>query len=322
MTIHPNDPLSAEERALADQLARSAPGRLPPPAVDAAILHAAHAASRPRATSRRPRWPAVAGIAATLVLAIGIAWQLRPLSEAPDVQEEHAGGEAATQAPAPTVAMIEPDEPAASRREPGPAQPVSEPPPGFEAPPAEPPRADNSGRVFVLPTGQPPAIEPPASESPAVALPAPVAPLSVPVPSPAPPAPPPAPPAPPVPTGASAPSTASAAHDAARQQAAQRKAVEQASRMERRASAAPPPAPRVGAEDAVARTSVTVVDLPPADDADLAADVWIERIRQRRDAGDLEGARASLRLLRESHPEFSLPEDLHALDDGTAPTAR
>ena len=96
MTIHPNEPLSAEERALADQLARSAPGRLPPPAVDAAILHAAHAASRPRATSRRPRWPAVAGIAATLVLAIGIAWQLRPLSEAPDVQEEHAGGAAAT----------------------------------------------------------------------------------------------------------------------------------------------------------------------------------------------------------------------------------
>src|SRR5690606_16183150 len=162
MTIHPNDPLSAEERALADQLARSAPGRLPPPAVDAAILHAAHAANRPRATSRRPRWPAVAGIAATLVLAIGVAWQLRPLSEAPDVQEEHAGGEAATQAPAPTVARIEP---AASRREPGPAQPVSEPPPGFEAPPAEPPRADNSGRVFVLPTGQPPAIAPPASES-------------------------------------------------------------------------------------------------------------------------------------------------------------
>ena len=72
----------------------------------------------------------------------------------------------------------------------------------------------------------------------------------------------------------------------------------------------------------MARTSVTVVDLPPADDADPAADVWIERIRQRRDAGDLEGARASLRLLRESHPEFSLPEDLHALDDGTAPTAR
>ena len=95
MTIHPNDPLSAEERALADQLARSAPGRLPPPAVDAAILHAAHAASRPPAMPRRPRWPTVAGIAATLVLAIGVAWQLRPVSEAPDVQEEHAGGAAA-----------------------------------------------------------------------------------------------------------------------------------------------------------------------------------------------------------------------------------
>ena len=62
------DPLDANERALADLLARDdMPG--PPPQLDARILAAARAATTPAVVPRRPRprWIAGMGIAATLV---------------------------------------------------------------------------------------------------------------------------------------------------------------------------------------------------------------------------------------------------------------
>ncbi|MBX9402493.1 hypothetical protein K4L06_14365 [Lysobacter sp. BMK333-48F3] len=73
------DPLSAEERELADRLLRLGPHDGPSPALDARILAAAHAAvaQAPRARPRS-RWPAWIGVAASLTLAVGIAWQLRP----------------------------------------------------------------------------------------------------------------------------------------------------------------------------------------------------------------------------------------------------
>src|SRR5690606_24466103 len=78
------DPLSPEERALADAMARAAPRRAPPPHIDAAVLASARAAlaqdrqDAPRARRARRRWPAALGVAASLALAVGIAWQLRP----------------------------------------------------------------------------------------------------------------------------------------------------------------------------------------------------------------------------------------------------
>src|SRR5690606_27018145 len=79
------DPLSPEERELADALARATPRRGPPPQLDATILASARAALKkdaaPPARARRRRWPAALGVAASLALAVGIAWQLRP---APD----------------------------------------------------------------------------------------------------------------------------------------------------------------------------------------------------------------------------------------------
>ena len=83
-----DEPLTPEERELARLLGRRAE-QAPPPALDAAILAAARAAvdapaagavasaDAPRARQARPRWPAVFGIAASMVFAIGIAWQLR-----------------------------------------------------------------------------------------------------------------------------------------------------------------------------------------------------------------------------------------------------
>ena len=84
-----DEPLTPEERELARLLGRRAE-QGPPAALDAAILAAARAAvdappadavaspEAPRAPRPRPRWPAVFGIAASMVFAIGIAWQLRP----------------------------------------------------------------------------------------------------------------------------------------------------------------------------------------------------------------------------------------------------
>jgi len=54
--------------------------------------------------------------------------------------------------------------------------------------------------------------------------------------------------------------------------------------------------------------------LPPAaDDARLGADAWLERIRERLRQGDSAGARASLRLFVQAHPEASVPSDLDRL---------
>ncbi|PBJ81734.1 hypothetical protein CMZ84_13625, partial [Lysobacteraceae bacterium NML93-0399] len=89
MTATDREPLTPEERLLADRLARDGAGASPSAALDAAILGAARAAASGRSSvhvaaaprrdvSRARRWPLAAGIAASLALAVGIAWQLRP----------------------------------------------------------------------------------------------------------------------------------------------------------------------------------------------------------------------------------------------------
>src|SRR5690606_33971352 len=58
----------------------------PPPGVDAAILASARraisGAAGPARQRTRRRWPAAIGVAASLALAVGIAWQLRPAPDA------------------------------------------------------------------------------------------------------------------------------------------------------------------------------------------------------------------------------------------------
>jgi hypothetical protein len=86
--MNPNEPLSPQERELARLLAAGEPG--PSAKVDAAILAAARAATSspalaarpaPSAYSHRPRrrlrWTSSLGLAASVCLAIGLAWQLR-----------------------------------------------------------------------------------------------------------------------------------------------------------------------------------------------------------------------------------------------------
>lgn len=88
------DPLSPEERELAQRLLRLGPSDGPSPALDARILAAAHAAvatEQPRLRARpKQRWPMWIGVAASLSLAVGIAWQLRPAAtEMEAAQQEH-----------------------------------------------------------------------------------------------------------------------------------------------------------------------------------------------------------------------------------------
>lgn len=83
----PDATLTPEERALAGQIAQTRPPREPSQALDARILAAARAAAAPGRSNAPPhrrahrRWPAVTAVAATLVLAVGIAWQLRPVDD-------------------------------------------------------------------------------------------------------------------------------------------------------------------------------------------------------------------------------------------------
>jgi hypothetical protein len=53
--------------------------------------------------------------------------------------------------------------------------------------------------------------------------------------------------------------------------------------------------------------------VPVSDDAHLAVADWLERIRARRDDGDTDSARASLRLFQREYPRVRLPDDLRTL---------
>jgi len=332
---HRPDPLTAEERALADRLAKIAPARIPSGDIDARILRAGRDAAA--ATRRRPspgrRWPAVAGLAATLALAVGIAWQLRPMAEAPE-----ALGEAPVAAAAPASEELAVASARRSSGDTAPAMPVEPPPPASPArtaaspgvaPAGSPP--DDAARQSI--TKQPtrsPALRP-VTRSAATAAAAPEAEVAKPSTAfraaAAVPPPPPAPPAPPAPVSdrdaSSFASERSAAQAASLRASREREPAAQPGSPVAAVQARRSPASSMQAAPptvtAPAVTALTVTDLPVTSDAGLAPTVWIERIRQRRDAGDPAGARASLEQLRAAHPDVSLPADLRQLADVAPP---
>ncbi len=324
--LNRHDPLTAEERELAKLLG----GRLdkaPPPAVDAAVLAAARAAvlderggydaapsaapdvHTSRLQHRRPRWPAVFGVAASVVFAVGLAWQLRPEPpQAPArVEAAPAPAPAAADSSAPAARPAQADEAAAMQAD---ERPATE-----SAAPAEAPRQARRAPEPAL------APEPAPAPPPVVAKPAPrerAVPPGAPLPAPSA-APAAAPARAPAPARADAYAAAPAAAmeaDAAEPRAAD--AESSPSRTARSLRAAPAntqannPQAFSQRKQAASLSAEAVQDAVLAD-AQLTRRQWLQKIRHRRDAGDVDVARASLERYLFQYPETRLPRDLQPL---------
>lgn len=229
------------------------------------------------------------GLAASLVLAVGVAWRLRPVPEgvpgspaarpAARMATESATGDGAARPPEPEhmagrVAEDRGVTTAARNAEAPHVEAAAESPPaasGGSTPPA--PMAQSKAAAA--------AISAAASQSePAPRL------ESTPIESP----PPPAPPAP-----------VSAADDAAPPAPAE------------------PVSPPQAFGDEAARAASAVGDEPPLEvppataDSPAVRDAWLQRIQALVDAGDIAGAKASLRAFVLRYPDYTLPENLRAL---------
>lgn len=322
--LNRHDPLTAEERELAKLLG----GRLdkaPPPAVDAAVLAAARAAvldergrydaapsapsdaHTPRLQHRRPRWPAVFGVAASVVFAVGLAWQLRPEPpQAPArVEAAPAQASAAADSSAPAARPAQADEAADVSA----AMQADERPTAEPAAPAETPRQERRAPEPAV------APEPAPVPPPVVAKPAPRERV-------VPPAPPlPAPSAAPAPAPARADAYAAAPAAAMEADAAEPRAADvesSPSRTARSLRAAPAntqannPQALTQRKQAASLSAEAVQDAVLAD-AQLTRRQWLQKIRHRRDAGDVDVARASLERYLFQYPETRLPRDLQPL---------
>lgn len=325
-----SEPLTPEERALARLLGRTAPSA-PSAALDEAVLAAARAAVQPqpvvgavpatdapattppRRQRRRARLPAVLGLAASVVFAVGIAWQLKPEPPQPPAQAEMAA-----------VAVDAPPAGAAA----SPASAVS----ATAGNDAEMASAEAADRVAA------PVAAPQAAAQKSVARPAPRIADAPRQPSPAVPAPvivtPPAPPAPPAPAAApmrSAPVPQALATDSAAPplevvtptgasvlpsaQAKNRPSAPVAAESARSVSGAPGVMRRVPAASVAGSLSASAVQTAVDADAALPRRQWLQRIRERRDAGDRDTARASLERYLQHYPETRVPRDLRQLLD-------
>lgn len=291
--MNSRDPLTPEER----ELARLLGGRLdkaPPPAVDAAVLAAARASVQPapagqdagpmgadeaptqapRRQRRRARWPTVAGIAASVVFAVGLAWQMQPQREpppAPSLQEMATPAprpEADPAAPEP-IADTAPATPASAGTQHAQPKPATRPPVQAQAPEA-PKQATVPAQVDAAPVPQ--AFRARAAES------ARMAPSR------------PAPPAAPSPAAEAFAKPARTPQDMVAQDTAE-----------------------VAAATASAPLSAAAVQQEVEADARLTRRQWLQKIRHRRDAGDVDLARASLERYLAQYPETRLPRDLQPL---------
>lgn len=348
----PNAPLSAEERALAERLAQVAPQGEPSGALDARILAAARAATtangaagRGTRSRTRRRWPAVTAVAATLVLAAGIGWQLRPVDDlqveyseapraampaaavteaSPSADEELAQGEQATPPPA--------EKPAAAG-ESGPgvaesaanmadrARPEAEPPPVPPEPPVvfdQPSPMDSPvPAVAPAPARSPQAFPPPAPPAPAQAAGTPHAEQA--------------------PTASGTGKAATAGQASADAQRTRKQAEEKVDATAAMKAAGKPATPaakeRVGSLDAAAEADTRALDRievtgsrikdfddqplddqPPASaDSPQVRQAWLQRVRQLIVQGKLDDARDSLREYQRRYPQAPLPDDLRAL---------
>ena len=292
MTLHEPLPLTPEEQALARRLGRLGPRGEPSPALDARVLAAAHAeaqAPRERPLASRRRWPAVAGLAASLVLAAGLAWRLQPQQEPPPAPR---AGAVATpgviahpiQTPPGSASGIAPGEPTTSREAASAARAPTLQVKPFAAK-ATSPRAS--------------AVEPPAEPAARAASDA-VMPMAAPAPSPP-------PPPPEVLRDRGARTVVVPASPAPAAAASAEAASDEADTGANEADAA-------NAFSGIHPRDEPADEVPPATvDSPAVRDAWLQRIHGLVEAGDIAGARASLREFARRYPDYPLPEDLRAL---------
>ncbi|WP_447593107.1 hypothetical protein [Stenotrophomonas rhizophila] len=324
-----SDPLTPEERELARLLGRAVPSA-PSAALDEAVLAAARAAvqAAPVATAvpfddadaasqppkaaapvtRRPRsrLPAALGLAASVVFAVGIAWQLKPDAPTPPALAEVA--------PAPPAAEDAVQAPAADAA--APAMATAEVADATTAPVAQPQAKQRS--LAAAPPPPPHDVPRPMAAQPAPSVVAP-----------------PMPPAPPAPAAAPmqaaiAPRADAYVMDSAEARPNDTVTVTGARARDDALTAAPAPmtneaartmkgAPGVmrrAASPAVGGAlSASAVDAAVAADALLPRKQWLKRIRERRDAGDRDTARASLERYLQQYPEARVPRDVRQLLD-------
>lgn len=284
MTRFPREPLDAEERALAARLPRPKGRGEPGAALDARILAAAHAAAAgPAPAPARPRrWLLPVGLAASLCLALGLAWrvQLTPPVALPttiDAEPQQA------QAPPSKADSVLPEDRVAAPQRPSPPTPAA-PARSRAAADAAPMREQVPQAIDIAPS--PTAFETAPAPPPMAALPA--------------------PPAPPVATAASASRTlaAEAPPPAARAAAPPRPAMAAKARAAESAALA---------DDAA--SDAPEADIPPATaDAPEVRDAWLRRIGELQRDGRTAEARASLVEFRRRYPEAVLPAELRALE--------
>lgn len=308
----PIDPLDPHERELA-RILRALPGGEPPAALDARILRAAHDALALPSPRRRALWAGGSsgalwgiGSAAAAILAVGIGWKLTvppdsalPVPRAVPVSTDSAADQEATAVEFQALpqrrhdAAGAPPPPPAEARQDAPRRRAALPPPAPAAAPAPAaPEPFPQAEEFRYSAPPPSA----AAESDSAGF-------NDSAPAPA--------------TGAA---TGAAGRDA-RSAYSQRQRDEALGRLASEAAKSAAPAPGVVGEREVA-AQATVADGDAAAvhkrveaDAALAATAWLERIRARAQAGDTAGARASLQLFVERHPERTLPIDLRPLLD-------
>ena len=299
MNRHPPQPLDAEERALAAQLPRPHGRSEPGPELDARILAAAQAATQPKPTARRRlrSWIAPTAVAASLMLAVGLAWQLRapPAPEFPVQAADATATASATESV--SVAAVEAPPPQAEMQKPTTQARM------VEAPPTPAPTA---------------AVAKPATASAIAADTAEVATAPMAAPPPAPPAPAPmivaqdaaAMPQTTEPARAQAPAMAKArASDVARETitasgtAAARAEQDEADR-----------AANAAMFDTIASDDPGE-DVPPATaDSPQVRDAWLRRIGDLLKQGKTEDAKASLAEFKRRYPDANLPPELRKLD--------
>ncbi|HDS1634196.1 TPA: hypothetical protein QEL43_003876 [Stenotrophomonas maltophilia] len=323
-----DEPLTPEERELARLLGRRAE-QAPPAALDAAILAAARAAvdapaadavaspEAPRTQRTRPRWPAVFGIAASMVFAIGIAWQLRP--EPPPIPAGEAAVAAAPAAAEDVAAADQAAERSAADSAVATAEPAAAPAAPEAAPVAAAPAPANARASKPAPAqaARSMAADAAADTSFAALPPAPAA------------APAAAPPAPPAPTAYSAPAPLMAPVVASGSlkarsagtpepnsvQAEQAPALDRVEITSMKREAPSRSAPGIMLRGSDAGLSADAVQAEVDADARLPRRQWLQKIRTRRDDGQRDLARASLERYMQQYPEARLPRDLRPLLD-------